>query len=210
MVIITGTVASVPVSVEIRYAEGVLAQSAHRPSRVPRLPYVGRNQRLPRVPLPRTAQQVACEKSRAPPLPRVADHLAYPKSRAPLPRTIVRLASPLRPSIAVIVTVEVRVPSGPRFPTTATSSSPEDRSAAGSRPSATGSSPEDRSAKGVRAGLSLDAPLGAGTLAAGALTLLVVTAVDSSGRLDFGTDNLEVDRLVLGLLGFCYVGPRAA
>ena len=63
------------------------------------------------------------------------------------------------------------------------------------------SSPEDRSAEGVRAGLPLDAPLGAGALAAGDLTLSVATAVDSSGRLDFGTDNLEVDRLFLGLLG---------
>ena len=36
----------------------------------PRLPHVGRNQRLPRVTLPRAAQQVACEKSKAPPLPR--------------------------------------------------------------------------------------------------------------------------------------------
>ena len=88
--------------------------------------------------------------------------------------------------------------SGTGLPTTATSSSPEDRSAAGNESFATDNSP---SAEGVRTSLPLDAPLGAGTLAAGALTLLVVTAVDSSGRLDFGTDNLEVDRLVLGLLG---------
>ena len=67
--------------------------------------------------------------------------------------------------------------SGTGLPSTATSSSREDRSAAGNEPSATDSSP---SAEGVRAGLPLDAPLGAGTLAAGALTLLVVTAVDSS------------------------------
>jgi hypothetical protein len=74
---------------------------------------------------------------------------------------------------------------------------------AGNEPFATDNSP---SAKGVRTSLPLKAPLGAGALAVGALTLLVVTAVDSSGRLDFGTDNLEIDRLVLGL----YVGPRAA
>ncbi len=149
-----------------------------------------------------------------------------------LSTTVVRLASPLRPSSAVIAAVEVMVASsvhrsGRRFPTTAASSSPEDRSAAGSRPSATSSSPEDRSAVGVlgpgtglpttatssspedrsaagnepsatdsspeyrsaggvQAGLPLDAPRGAGSLAAGDRTLLVVTAVDSSGRLDFG------------------------
>ena len=62
------------------------------------------------------------------------------------------------------------------------------------------SSPEDRSAEGVRAGLPLDALRGAGSLAAGDLTLLVATAVDSSGRLDFGTNDLEVARLFLGLL----------
>ncbi len=80
------------------------------------------------------------------------------------------------------------------------SSSPEDRSAAGNEPSATDSSPEDRSAEGVRAGFPLDAPRGAGSLAVEDLTLLVVTAVDSSGRLDFGTDDLEVTRLFLGPL----------
>jgi len=125
-------------------------------------------------------------------------------------------------AVEVIVASSVRR-SGLRFPTTATSSSTKDRSAAGGRPSATGSSPEDRSAvgvlgsdtglpttatdsspedhsaKGVRAGLPLDAPLGAGALAAWDLTIPVATAVDSSGRLDFGTDNLEVDRLFLGL-----------
>ena len=128
----------------------------------PRLPHVGRNQRLPRVTLPRAAQQVACEKSKAPPLP---------EDRS---TTIVCLASPLRPSFAVIAAVEVRIASsvcrsGPRFPTTVTNSSPEDRSTVGNGPSAMGSSPEDRSEEGVRAGLPLDAPLGAGTLAAGAL-----------------------------------------
>jgi hypothetical protein len=87
--------------------------------------------------------------------------------------TVVRLASPLRPSSAVIAAVEVMVASsvrrsGPIFPTTATTSpehrsaagsrpsatgfSPEDRSAAGNKPSATDSSPEDHSAEGVRAG----------------------------------------------------------
>ncbi len=98
-------------------------------------------------------------------------------------------------AVEVMVASSVRR-SGPRFPTTATSSSPEDHSAAGSRPSATSSSPEarsaagnepsakdssaeDPSAEGVRAGLPLDAPRGAGSLAAGDLTLLVVTAVDS-------------------------------
>ena len=95
------------------------AQSAHSPSRVPpseldqqadgpRLPYEVWNQRLSRVPLPRTAQQVAGEKSRAPPLLRVADLRAYPKSRAPS-TTVVRLASPLRPTSAVIAAVEVMV-----------------------------------------------------------------------------------------------------
>ena len=69
-----------------------------------------------------------------------------------------------------------------------------------SRGSFTDSSPKDRSAEGVRAGPPLDAPRGAGSIATGDLTLLVVTAVDSSGRLDFGTDNLEVDELFLGLL----------
>ena len=88
----------------------------------------------------------------------------------------------------------------PGLPTTATISSPEDRSAAGNEPSATDSSPEDHSAEGVRAGLPLDAPRGAGSLAAGDRTLLVATAVDSSCRLDFGTDDLEVARLFLGLL----------
>jgi hypothetical protein len=83
---------------------------------------------------------------------------------------------------------------------TATISSPEDRSAAGNEPAAMDSSPEDHSAEGVRAGLPLDAPRGAGCLTAGDLTLLIVTAVDSSGRLDFGTDDLEVARLFLGLL----------
>jgi hypothetical protein len=166
-----------------------------------------------------------------------------PKDRS---TTVVRPASPLRPSTAVITAVEVMVASsvrrsGPRFPTTATrsspedrsaagsgpsatssspedrsavgvlgsdpglpttatSSSPEDRSAAGNEPSATDSSPEDRSAEGVRAGHPLDAPRGAGSLAAGDRILLVVIAVDSSGRLDFGTDDLEVARLFLGLL----------
>ena len=102
-------------------------------------------------------------------------------------------------AVEVMVASSVRR-SGPRFPTTTTSSSPEDRSAAGNEPSVTDSSPKDRSAKGVRAGPPLDAPRGAGSIVTGDLTLLVVTAVDSSGRLDFATDNLEVDRLFLGLL----------
>ena len=138
------------------------------------MPYVGQNQRLPRVPLPRTAQQVACEKSRDPPLLRVVDLLAYPKSTTIVRSTnIVRLASPFRPSFAVIAVASSVRRSGPSFPTTTASSSPEDRSAAGNEPFATDSSPEDRSAEGVRAGLPLDAPRGAGALAAGDLILLV-------------------------------------
>ena len=88
MVFITGTVPSVPVSIEARYSERVLAQSAHRPSRVhpskldqledgPRSPNVNRMQCLSRVPPPKAAQQVVCVKSRAPPQLRVADQHTY-------------------------------------------------------------------------------------------------------------------------------------
>ena len=109
----------------------VRAQSAHRPSRAlpseidqqengPRLPYVGRNQRLPRATLPRAAQQEVAgsaspEGRRPSRIPEVTG--SSPEDRS---TTIVRLASPLRPSFAVIAAVEVLVASsvrrsGPRF-----------------------------------------------------------------------------------------------
>ena len=264
VVFIPGTSASVSVLARARYAEGVLdawkgSVSATTVSRTP----VGARSTCGWAPITvcwSESTSAACtspEDRSAGGMPEVTGS-ASPEGRRPsrIPEvtgsspkdrstTVVRLASPLRPSSAVIAAVEVMVASsvrryGPMFPTTATTS-PEHRSAAGSRPSATGSSPEDRStggvlgsvpglpttatisspedrsaagnepaatdsspedhsAEGVRAGLPLDAPRGAGSLAAGDRTLLVATAVDSSRRLDFGTDDLEVARLFLGLL----------
>jgi hypothetical protein len=84
--------------------------------------------------------------------------------------SVFRLASPLRPSFAVIVAQDSQRP--PRAPLPR-----------------------------IIHQLVTNPPRGAGSLAAGDLTLLVVTAVDSSGRLDLGTDALEVAQLFLGLLG---------
>ena len=104
-VLITGTLATVPVSAKARYSDGVLdrclgsagasnVSSTPVEARLedgPRSPHVGRMQRLPRMPLhrlDRVAQQLACVKSRAPPQLRVADQLAYPKPRSPHLRTV--------------------------------------------------------------------------------------------------------------------------
>ena len=136
----------------------VLAQSAHRPSRVhpSKLENVNRMQCLSRVPLPRAAQRVVCAKPRAPPQLRVADqHLGQlrvalrscPSSiciaAVLLPRTAQQLEadplsrSPHRSTARVLS-------SDPRVPTTLAVSSPEDRSTAGNRPSVTVSFSEDR------------------------------------------------------------------
>ena len=96
MVFITGTITSVSVSVEARYAEGVLgsvsASSVSSTSVEARstggwAPIAECEPDATSVACT-SAQQVACSKSRAPPRLRVADQLACSKSRSPLPRTV--------------------------------------------------------------------------------------------------------------------------
>jgi hypothetical protein len=164
----------------------------HRPSRAPLPRIVQRlvTDPLSRAPLPRTVQQ---QVSSAP----IPDSHRLP--RASLPRIVQQLVTDPPPrtrniqqqvSLAPILESH-RLPRAPlpRFVQQLVTNPPP-------------RTPLPRIVqRKVSEPASLDAPLGAGTLAAEALTPLVALTLDSSDRLESGTGIFEVDRLILGRFG---------